>query len=41
MTVVQCGYTRKKTCEFPVMDITIKAEYAYIHKTFLAVLWMD
>ena len=41
LSTVQCGYTRKKTCEFPVMDITVKAEYAYIHKTFLAILWMD
>ena len=23
------------------MDITLKAEYSYIYKTFLAVLWMD
>jgi hypothetical protein len=41
LSTVQCGYTRKKTCEFPVMDITIKAEYAYIYRVFLAVLWMD
>jgi hypothetical protein len=41
LSAVQCGYTRKKTCEFPVMDLTTKAEYAYIHRTFLAILWMD
>ena len=37
----QSGSTRRIGCEVPLMRVTATAEYAYIHKTYLAIVWQD